>query len=167
MSLDQPPQFRPHCLSCRTVAGLLVPPGGILYTNPYWLVCLRAKPLLIPGQGVIILKRHCEHLSELTDEELTTLGPTLKQTTQVLTTVLKPVRVHIGLYAEEVRHLHLHVLPRTQHLPAGNIPVTLLELWYRLLARAGIRPPYPDAEVEGVAARLRAEFQRLSGQSAE
>ena len=73
--------------------------------------------------------------------------------------VLKPVKVHFGLYAEAVQHLHLHVLPRMPTLPAGNIPVTILSTWYDLLVRIGLKRAYPDTVVADVAHRLRAAMQ--------
>ena len=68
---------------------------------------------------------------------------------------------YFGLYAEGVRHLHLHVLPRTYALPAGNIPTTLLGVWYALLQRLRLRQAYGDDQVVQVAGMLRAAFARL------
>jgi len=76
----------------------------------------------MPGQGFIVLKRHCEDVGALTAEEAATLGEVMRRAAVAFTQVLAPERVHFGLYAEEVRHVHLHVLPRTRDLPAGNIP---------------------------------------------
>jgi diadenosine tetraphosphate (Ap4A) HIT family hydrolase len=69
--------------------------------------------------------------------------------------VLQPAKVHFGLYAESVRHIHLHVLPRMPSMPAGNIPITFLQVWYDLLAHLGLRRAYPDSAVADAAQRLR------------
>jgi diadenosine tetraphosphate (Ap4A) HIT family hydrolase len=110
----------------------------------------------VPGQGFIVLKRHCERLGELTSAELAALGPMMQSTTYGLDQVLKPAKVHFGLYGEAVQHLHLHVLPRIATLPAGNIPVTLLDIWYTMLERMGLKHGYPDTVVADIAQRLRA-----------
>ncbi len=149
------------CLSCRTLAGEVVPPGGIVYDHAHWVVFLRSRPLLMPGQGFIVLKRHCEDVGALTAEEAATLGEVMRRAAVAFTQVLAPERVHFVLYAEEVRHVHLHVLPRTRDLPAGNIPTTLLGAWYALLKRLHLRQAYSDDEVAQVAGMLRAAFAHL------
>lgn len=45
------------CLSCRTLAGGVVPTDGIVYDDAHLVVFLRSRPLLTPGQEVIALKR--------------------------------------------------------------------------------------------------------------
>jgi diadenosine tetraphosphate (Ap4A) HIT family hydrolase len=59
---------------CRTLAGEVLPPGGIVYDTTHWVVFLRSRPLLTPGQGFIVLKRHCEDIGTLTAGEAATLG---------------------------------------------------------------------------------------------
>jgi diadenosine tetraphosphate (Ap4A) HIT family hydrolase len=147
--------YRTDCVSCNTLAARPLSPGGIVYQDDHWAFFLRSRPLLVPGQGFIVLKRHCERLSELTPPELQTLGPIMQRAEYALDQVLKPTKVHFGLYAEAVQHIHLHVLPRMSTMPAGNIPVTLLSAWYDVLTRIGLRRPYPDAMVADVAHRLR------------
>jgi diadenosine tetraphosphate (Ap4A) HIT family hydrolase len=53
-----------QCVSCATLAGQNQPPGGIVYEDAYWVFFLRSRPLLVPGQGFILLKRHCERLHD-------------------------------------------------------------------------------------------------------
>ena len=149
------------CVSCRTLAGEIIPPGGIVYDHADWVVFLRSRPLLTPGQGFIVLKRHCEDIGALTAEEAATLGEVMRRTALAYSQVLAPERVHFGLYAEAVRHLHLHVLPRTRELPAGNIPITLLGIGYALLKQLRLRRAYGDGEVAEVASTLRAAFAQL------
>jgi hypothetical protein len=76
------------CVSCRTLAGELVPPGGIVYDHAHWVVFLRSRPLLTPGQGLIALKRHCEDVAALTTEEAATLGEAMRRTAKAYTQVL-------------------------------------------------------------------------------
>ena len=63
-----------HCVWCDALAGAPAPPGGIVYQDDNWAFFLHSRPLLVPGQGFILLKRHCERLSELTAAEMQTLG---------------------------------------------------------------------------------------------
>ena len=151
-----------QCVSCATLAGRTVPPGGILYDDSYWVVFLRARPLLAPGQGFIVLKRHCERLDELTPAELTALGPMLHHTQCAYDQVLRPAKVHFGLYAEEVKHLHFHITPRMPTMPAGNIRLTFLHTWTTLLAAVGLKRPFPDAIVADAGEQLRKAFASVA-----
>lgn len=45
------------CVLCRTLAGEVLPPGGIVYDDAHLVVFLRSRPLLTPEQVVIVLKR--------------------------------------------------------------------------------------------------------------
>jgi diadenosine tetraphosphate (Ap4A) HIT family hydrolase len=148
------------CVSCRTVAGEITPPGGLVHNTPEWVMFLRSRPLLVRGQGFIVLRRHCEDVAQLTEHEAGALGVLLRATARAYTEVLAPERVHFGLYGEGVRHIHLHVLPRTRELPAGNIPLTLLGQWYEVLHRLGLRRPYDDTQVASIASQLQAAFAR-------
>lgn len=150
------------CVSCRTLAGEIVPPGGILYQNAGWALFLRSHPPLTAGQGFIVLKRHCEQVADLTAVEQETLGPMMAAAARAMNAVLKPEKVHFGLYGEGVKHIHLHVTPRLAALPAGNIPLVWLGTWRELLERLRLRSPIPDASVMAVAAQLRAAFENLS-----
>jgi diadenosine tetraphosphate (Ap4A) HIT family hydrolase len=152
-----------NCVSCQTVQSHLHPPGGILYENTGWIVFLRSRPPLVAGQGFIVLKRHCESVAELTLEEQTTLGAAMTKTAPALTLVLKPEKVHFGLYAEGVKHIHLHVTPRLPALPAGNIPLTLLSIWLGFLQQIKLRKPISDDSVLAIAEQLRQAFAQLEG----
>jgi diadenosine tetraphosphate (Ap4A) HIT family hydrolase len=144
-----------HCISCNTLAGTPAPPGGVVYQDNNWAFFLRSRPLLVPGQGFIVLKHHCERFSDLTPAELQTLGPMMQRAEAALDRVLKPAKVHFGLYAESVQHIHLHVLPRMPTMPAGNIPVTILNVWYDVLVHLRLKRAYPDSVVADIAQRLR------------
>jgi diadenosine tetraphosphate (Ap4A) HIT family hydrolase len=119
---------------------------------------LRSRPPLIAGQGFIALKRHCENVAELMPDEQRLLGVTMTQTARAMMKVLRPEKVHFGLYAEGVKHIHLHVTPRTAVLPAGNIPLVWLSVWRDLLERVKLRQSISDAAVAAVGERLRGAF---------
>ncbi len=150
------------CISCDTLAGKIRPPGGIIGQNEHWMFFCGSQPLLVPGRGYIILKRHCEHLSEIAPPEAATLGPMMRRAAQAVVNVLQPAKVHFGLYAETVKHIHFHVMPRMPDLPAGNVPLTFLLKWCQILNRFGLKRPYSDEYVARIAAQMRAEFQKLA-----
>ena len=54
------------CLACSTLTGKLQAPGGVIYQDNYWVVEHSLSPVLLRGYLIIKLKRHCEHLAELT-----------------------------------------------------------------------------------------------------
>jgi diadenosine tetraphosphate (Ap4A) HIT family hydrolase len=143
------------------LAGKIEPPGGVVGENEHWIFFCGSRPLLVAGQGYIILRRHCEHLEEITPQEAATLGPMMRQVAQAVKSVLQPVKVHFGLYAESVKHIHFHVVPRMSYLPASNIRLTFLVGWYRILNRLGLKRPSGEEEVARIARQMRAEFQKL------
>jgi diadenosine tetraphosphate (Ap4A) HIT family hydrolase len=91
-------------MSCDTVAGRRQPPGGIVYQDDNWAFFLHSRPLLIPGQGFIVLKRHCERLSELTPTELQTLGSMMQCAEIALEQVLQHVCKRL-CYGKHCRHV--------------------------------------------------------------
>jgi diadenosine tetraphosphate (Ap4A) HIT family hydrolase len=131
------------------------PSAHFVLETDHWVFLLHDRPALIAGQGFIVVKRHCESVGELTAAELTSLGPFMGSVERLLRATLNPVRVHFGLYGESVPHLHLHVLPRGVGLPAGNIPVIFLTVWFRLLQRIRLRRGIPRKAVRELARQMR------------
>lgn len=150
------------CISCETVSGAFQPPGGIIYENEYWIIALRKEPLRSPCYAFIILKRHCEHVHQLTADEAVSMGETMRLVAQVMDTVLQPAKIHFGLYAEEVKHLHIHAFPRMPEMIPGNKPNRQILRFYGLLNRWGLKQPFSDAEVATVAQQLRTGFEQVA-----
>ena len=128
-----------HCFSCQVIAGNVSQPGGILFENEYWTVRSRSHPVFIPGYLFIILKRHCENITQLTKEEADALGPTIKRTCEAIEHVISPERIYVASYGEGVKHIHFHITPRTASMPAGNGAVFLYHRWRELLYRLGMK----------------------------
>lgn len=149
------------CISCQTVSGTFQPPGGIVFDNDYWLVALRKNPHRSPCYPFIILKRHCEHVNELTQDEAASLGETMRLTAQAVTAVVQPAKIHFGVYAEEVKHLHVHVFPRMPDMIPGNKPHRRIMRFYEWLNRWGVKQPFSDEEVAAIAMELRTAFAKL------
>lgn len=144
-----------ECVICRTLHGETPPLGGVVYASPHWVFYLRAQPLLVAGQGFMVLKRHCEDMADLSDAEAQDLGLMMRRVTHALNQTIAPARVHMAVYAEETRHIHLHVTPRMTYHPKGNIRLTALLQWYALLHHLGVRAAISDAQVHALAYQLR------------
>ena len=88
--------YTTHCLSCQILAGEQDVPGGIIYENACWIVASRTAPVFFAGNLYLILKRHCEHLADLTPEEAVSLGPVIQSVCAALTHVLQPAKHRTG-----------------------------------------------------------------------
>ena len=159
--------MKQRCISCATVAGSILPPGGIIFETSTWIVVLRANPVRSPCLPLIILKRHCEQIADLSCEESSSLGRLMTLTAQVLTNVLQPAKVHFGIYAESVKHIHVHVFPRMPNMPAGNIPNLWIEARMNLLHSLGLKKAYPDEVVAQYAEKLRKTYLELANSQPE
>lgn len=147
----------PDCYSCDLISARIQTPGGTVFDDEFWAVHLRPRPTGGVCRPILVLKRHAEEIGDLTDDELAQFGPMLKATCQVLADVIAPATVAIGLYAEGVRHIHLHIIPYEATEPS-SIGTTL---WHRLRAAAGPQKAYDDELVASVGAKLRTTYQRL------
>jgi diadenosine tetraphosphate (Ap4A) HIT family hydrolase len=90
------------CISCATGSSSYTPPGGIVLETPNWIVVLRANPVRFPCLPLSILKRHVFNMARLDQEESSSLGQIMQLTAQVLSHVLRPAKVHFGIYADEI-----------------------------------------------------------------
>ena len=151
-----------ECISCATVSGSFLPPGGIVFDHPQWIVVLRKNPVRFPCLPLIILKRHVEDMAELNGEESSSLGQVMQSTAQVLSRVLQPAKVHFGIYAEDVKHIHVHVFPRMPNMPPGNIPNLWIGHWIALLHALGLKQAYSDATVGEYARDLRHAYREFT-----
>jgi diadenosine tetraphosphate (Ap4A) HIT family hydrolase len=109
----------PGCMSCEILAGKRTSPGGVIYEDDYWHVDSMVPPVFWLGFLIVKLKRHCEHLAELTPEEAAALGPVVQAACQALSEVLKPAKVYVCSFGDGVKHIHLWVLPRPPEMRSG------------------------------------------------
>jgi len=122
---------------------------------------------LFPGYLILAPKRHVEHLDELVTLELTEMAFLQRAVTKALRN-LHAERVHMHLMAEDVRHVHWHVIPRYadsskngmdlfrqihegRFCPVDVVEVTgklkaiLSDLWHRNSSRFPARQGLPDS----------------------
>ena len=155
------------CISCATVSGSVLPPGGIVFETSKWIVVLRANPIRFPCLPLIILKRHCEDMANLDQEESSSLGQLMQLTSQALSLAVQPAKVHFGIYTESVKHVHVHVFPRMPNMPAGNIPNLWIEAWTNLLHSLGLKKAYPEEVVAQYAKKLNQTYLELANAQPE
>ena len=148
-----------ECLSCEVLAGNRKPPGGVIYEDDYWHVDSVVRPVFWRGFLIIKLKRHCEHLADLTPEEAASLGPVVRMTCRALSEVLKPAKVYVCSFGDGVKHIHFWALPRPHDMRPGLHWV----MWHldvrQYLTRLGIkRWVCSDREVEDLTAQIRQQI---------
>ena len=102
-------------------------------------------------------------MAELEPDESTSLGPLMTLTARVLDRVLQPVKVYYSIYAEEVRHIHVHVFPRMSNMPSGNIPNIWIGQWMDFLHRLGLKKSYSDGVVAHYAETLHRAYLDIAG----
>lgn len=156
-------KFVSKCLSCDIVTGKQLEPGGVIYENAYWHVGSAVGPLVWRGFLVIKLKRHCEHLAELTPEEAAVLGPVIRTTCLALTEVLRTAKVYVCSFGDGVKHVHFWALPRPPEMHPGMHPVMFnLDMRLTLTRLLGIKKwVISDEEVSYTANKLRECFTHL------
>jgi len=149
-------------MACDVLAGRLKAPGGVIYEDEYWMVDHSVSPVMLRGFLIIKLKRHCEHLAELTPEEAAAFGPIMRNTCLAISQVFKPVKVYVCSFGEAVKHIHFYVIPRTPDMPAGSLPVLMHLRIKMILYRLGMRKlACSDEGAAEVAAQVQVEFQHL------
>jgi diadenosine tetraphosphate (Ap4A) HIT family hydrolase len=156
-SIEEIVRLIPGCISCDILTGKITAPGGVIYENEYWHVDSVVSPVYWRGFLIVKLKRHCEHLAELTSKEAESLGPVVKATCSALGDVLHPEKVYVCSFGDGIKHIHLWVLPRFPEMRPGMHWV-LLNLNFRALLtlRLGIKKwVCSDEEVAEDVRRLR------------
>ena len=156
-------KFVSGCLSCDIVTGKQVEPGGVIYEDPYWHVGGAVAPAVWPGFLVIKLKRHCEHLADLSPEEAADLGPVMRTTCLALTEVLRTAKIYVCSFGDGVKHVHFWALPRPPEMRPGMHQVIFnLDMRITLTRLLGIKKwVVSDEEVGYTADKLRECFTQL------
>jgi diadenosine tetraphosphate (Ap4A) HIT family hydrolase len=105
------------CMACRANRGELHPPGGVIYDDGLWRLEHMLMPAVLPGWLILKTLRHVESLSKLTMAEAAALGPLLHRATRALELATGADRIYSALFAEAVRHVHFHLIPRHDGVP--------------------------------------------------
>lgn len=85
---------------------------NLIYENEFLVVSHGPLESQILGYLYIELKRHVENWYELLDEEMRAISNILRLISKILKKELNADRVYTVTISEEVKHLHIHVIPR-------------------------------------------------------
>lgn len=67
----------------------------------------------VPGYLIVSPVRAAASLSDMPVDVLAQLGPALSAVDRAVQTVIEPLRIYCGLFAEQRAEVHFHVFPRT------------------------------------------------------
>jgi diadenosine tetraphosphate (Ap4A) HIT family hydrolase len=104
------------CYTCLSNSGeRRISPGKSIFNGNYWIV-EHSYPTGLLGWIVIVLKRHCEELNELNDDEWNELSIIQRKVIKLLHMKLGTTKEYIACFAEAegFKHIHFHVIPRTK-----------------------------------------------------
>lgn len=159
----------PGCTSCDVLLGNISPPGGVIFQDDHWHVDSVLAPVHWRGFLIAKLKRHCEHLADLTENEATSIGHVLCAACAAVADELSCPRVYVCSFGDGVKHVHFWILPRHQGTWPGRRWVMACLTARKFLAQfLGVRHwQCADNDVEALADRLRKRMRRsLTGNKA-
>jgi diadenosine tetraphosphate (Ap4A) HIT family hydrolase len=141
------------CLICRELSGEIEMPGGALWEDDhvaaFHVPPIDENPMPYLGHLLICTRRHVDHLGDLSEPEVESVG----HASRTLAGALRRAgaeRVHVAVIGLGVPHFHQHLYPRYPGVPAGTSWLSVDEL-----------PDAPHGGAEEIAAfveRLRSHF---------
>jgi len=102
------------CIFCKIVEGKI--PSSKIYEDDLIYSFLDINPAS-KGHLLIIPKRHCENLNDLTNDELKAIFDLINKISNIIETVLETSSFNLLLnYGREagqvINHIHFHLIPR-------------------------------------------------------
>ncbi|MFB0845139.1 HIT family protein [Paenibacillus oleatilyticus] len=88
----------------------------------FWVVRLNPSSS-VQGYRIIEPKRHVENWNELSNDEFAEMGDLIKKLEINLKEMYNAERVYVVTISEQVRHLHLHVIPRAEDSALKGLPL--------------------------------------------
>ena len=120
-----------ECLICRQLSGQMYMPGGALWEDAnvaaFHVPPTDADPTPYLGHLLVFTRRHVDHLGDLSESEITSVG----RASRALGNVLRQEgveRVHVAVIGTGVAHFHQHLYPRYPGVPAEASWIGLDEL---------------------------------------
>src|SRR5260370_39618445 len=110
------------CKACQSIAAAETSPS-LVYANDLWVLRHSGKPYPALGWMTMHSRRHCTALTELSDREAASLGPTLRHGSQGIKDKTGALRIYIASLTEATPHFHLHLVPRFEGAPSQWPPV--------------------------------------------
>ena len=104
---------RPECQYCDYLRDGL--PGGWIYEDDHWSA--GGFPLNpVPGWVVVMLRRHVEAVTELTEAELATMGPVAARVSSAIAHVVSATKMYLVVFGELNAHFHLLLAARNSEM---------------------------------------------------
>ncbi len=106
------PEYDPTCLSCQANRGeISLANTPTIFDGYHWKI-EHGYPSAIPGWLVVVLKRHCVALHDLSADEWMELGQLMPVVTRALHAVLGSEKEYVFQLAEGegFHHVHFHVI---------------------------------------------------------
>src|SRR5690606_14135997 len=140
------------CRSCRENEGVEIPVHGVAAKTARWFVRHAPPPYGLAGWMVIQPIRHIASPEQFDDEEAREFGTFLRHCQRVLRSTTGALRMYTAIMAENVPHMHIHLVPRYEQMPLGMKGWAVFEV--HRLAEAGELDVDP-ATVEDIVTRFR------------
>ncbi len=91
--------------------------GRLLHKSSHFSVIHKPSPSAVVGWILILPNRHIEDLSDFTDEERADLFHLQFKVSDALKIFSSAERIYWAVFAEKVRHIHFHLIPRLADTP--------------------------------------------------
>ena len=88
----------------------------------FWVIRLNSSSS-VQGYRIIEPKRHVENWNELSSDEFVEMGDLIKKVEIELKEKYNAERVYVVTISEQVRHLHLHLIPRAEDSVLKGLPL--------------------------------------------
>jgi diadenosine tetraphosphate (Ap4A) HIT family hydrolase len=107
------------CLSCQATRGMIrLSPAPRILETKHWVI-EHAGSVSVKGWLVLVVKRHCTALHELTEAEMVELGKLTRFISRALHAILKTEKEYLMQFAEGAGfpHVHVHIVARLPKWP--------------------------------------------------
>ncbi len=114
------PQYDDQCESCKNLQEKIrLSNAPRIFETAHWII-EHVHPTSVEGWVVLVLKRHCKALHELTKAEYSELSKLLKSVCEALHSILDTEKEYVMQFAEMAgfNHVHFHVIARGKDWPA-------------------------------------------------
>ncbi len=65
-----------------------------------------------PGRLILVLKRHAEELYDLQQDERIAFVADVSLAAKAMAELYHPGRINYGMYGDNVKHIHVHIVPK-------------------------------------------------------
>ncbi len=106
--IDSKKEFTKKCIFCKIITGHL---EEFVYEDKK-VVVLLSKFQTSKGHSIVTFKKHYESIDQISEKDYISLQKIVKKYNKKLTDAFSPEKIYILLLAEEVGHVHFHLIPR-------------------------------------------------------